>query len=185
MLNIAFENGDIKFERPKSDASQERNDWFSILLVHQNKYRGMRAGVSKRNSVQEKIFPSFLNLVIWGHEHECITEPSVNADTGVIFLYPGSTVITSLSDYEAKPKHCFIVRIQRTKLNITPIPLERARPFIYKSVIISDYNNSNQLGIIPNLQRIVDGLLQQYNNSLFLPLMRIKVFILLDRLHWM
>jgi hypothetical protein len=101
----------------------------------------------------------------------------------VIFLYPGSTVITSLSDYEAKPKHCFIIRIQKTKLNITPMPLEKARPFIFKSVFIGDYNNSNQLGTIANLESIVDGLLLPYQSGPLLPLVRIKVSILLDRLH--
>lgn len=67
-LNHAFETNNIKFKRPKF----EKENWFNILVVHQNKFKGMFLGVPKRQSLMESIFPSFMDLVIWGHEHESI-----------------------------------------------------------------------------------------------------------------
>ena len=173
MLNLAFEKGNVKFERPKSDTSKDGSEWFSILLVHQNKFKGMHAGTSKRESISENIFPNFINLVIWGHEHECITEPHLNSENGVVFLYPGSTVATSLSDFESKPKHCFVLQIQRVKFNITPIPLEKVRPFFFKNIYLADYISG---GVTPNdaLEEIIHKILQEHI-GIMLPLVRLKV----------
>ena len=46
--------------------------------------------------------PDFFDLVIWGHEHECIPEVSICEKTNVAFLYPGSSVATSMIETEAK-----------------------------------------------------------------------------------
>ena len=46
--------------------------YFNILVLHQNKYKGNAVGASKRNCILESAIPPWLNLVIWGHEHECI-----------------------------------------------------------------------------------------------------------------
>jgi double-strand break repair protein MRE11 len=67
-LNMAFENKRIKFKRPLKD----KDDWFNILVLHQNKYKGMHLGVSRRNSITEGMIPKFFHLVVWAHEHESI-----------------------------------------------------------------------------------------------------------------
>lgn len=67
-LNMAFENKRIKFKRPLKD----KDDWFNILILHQNKYKGMHLGVSRRNSITEGMIPKFFHLVVWAHEHESI-----------------------------------------------------------------------------------------------------------------
>ena len=97
-LNLALEEKRIKFQRP----SQEKDAWFNILVIHQNKYKGLFLGAPKRQSLMDSQIPSFIDLVVWGHEHECITEVRQCEETGVYFLQPGSTVATSMIEMEAK-----------------------------------------------------------------------------------
>jgi hypothetical protein len=63
-------------------------------------------GAQAKNSVQESHLPGFLDLVVWGHEHECKKdlEDIRNPDAGsgntksAKVLQPGSSVATSLSE---------------------------------------------------------------------------------------
>lgn len=56
------------------------------------------------NYIPETMLPSFLDLVLWGHEHKCEIAP-VRSEHGNFFItQPGSTIATSLSDGEAAPK---------------------------------------------------------------------------------
>jgi double-strand break repair protein MRE11 len=68
-LNQAFENKKIKFCRP----NQGKDDWFNILVFHQNRYKGLFLGCQKRDSIMDSQIPDFFDLVVWGHEHESIT----------------------------------------------------------------------------------------------------------------
>jgi double-strand break repair protein MRE11 len=71
-LNLALENQTIVFDRPLDEYEQADESYFNILVLHQNKYKGNAVGASKRNCILESAIPPWLNLVIWGHEHECI-----------------------------------------------------------------------------------------------------------------
>ena len=57
---------------PSEEAAPE--DWFNIMVLHQNR---VERGAQAKNSVQEAHIPVFMDLVVWGHEHECKPEPSV------------------------------------------------------------------------------------------------------------
>lgn len=46
--------------------------WINILVLHQNKYKGIGVGASHKDCVMESDLPPWVNLVLWGHEHECI-----------------------------------------------------------------------------------------------------------------
>jgi double-strand break repair protein MRE11 len=81
-LNIAFENKKIKFKRPLRD----KDEWFNILVLHQNKYKGMHLGCSRRNSITEGMIPKFFHLVVWAHEHESIPQVFECQENGVHFL---------------------------------------------------------------------------------------------------
>lgn len=107
-LNLAFETKNIKFKRP----IQDKEKWFNILIFHQNKFKGLALGPSKRCSIMENQLPSFFDLVIWAHEHESIPSVYECVETGVHFLQPGSTVRTSLCEAETKPKHCFVLKVK-------------------------------------------------------------------------
>ena len=52
----------------------------------------------------ENFIQSFIDMVIWGHEHECQIDPSYNAEQDFYVIQPGSSVATSLSQGETVPK---------------------------------------------------------------------------------
>jgi double-strand break repair protein MRE11 len=62
-LYRAFTSDKVGFIRPVTqDGSKE---WFNILVLHQN-----RVAHSVKNFIPENFLDSFLDFVIWGHEHE-------------------------------------------------------------------------------------------------------------------
>ncbi len=73
-----------------------------------------RAKHGASNYIPPSFIPDFFDLIIWGHEHECLIEPEfvpTGAETeegeekGIFISQPGSSVATSLSDGEQKPKY--------------------------------------------------------------------------------
>ena len=52
--------------------SENKEEWFNILVIHQNRFKGFFVGANKRDSIVEGLIPPFIDLVIWGHEHESI-----------------------------------------------------------------------------------------------------------------
>ncbi|GEQ72663.1 hypothetical protein JCM33374_g6350 [Metschnikowia sp. JCM 33374] len=123
-LQRIMRNGDVTFQKPKSDS-----DFFNLLCLHQNHFRH-----SMTSYVPEDFFPSFIDFVLWGHEHECIPFPQYNPTTGFDTLQPGSSVATSLSEGETAQKHVFILDIKDKEYSLTPIPLSTVRPFIIRDV---------------------------------------------------
>ena len=68
-----------------------------------------RARHGLRNFIPEEFIPSWCDLVVWGHEHECrVVEEyrqfGVDDSKGFYITQPGSSVATSLVDGEAKLK---------------------------------------------------------------------------------
>lgn len=102
-------------------------------------------GASMRNSVLDSRVPPWFNLVIWGHEHECIPSFVTCESTGVDFLQPGSTTYTSLIAAESKQKHCFILSFQHRQgnnfeMDLEAVPLRAMRPLIYKEIVLYETN---------------------------------------------
>jgi double-strand break repair protein MRE11 len=60
---------------------------------------------SPNNYVHEEFLESWLDMVIWGHEHECIIQPTASAVGSFFISQPGSSVATALSEGEAVPKY--------------------------------------------------------------------------------
>ena len=57
----------------------------------------------------------------------------VNDLSQVSFLYPGSSVATSMIEIESKQKHCFILKLTKNKkFEVEPIPLKTVRPLLFK-----------------------------------------------------
>ena len=71
-LSRMFEQQHVTFFQPP-----EEDSWFNLFVIHQN----CESGRSLR-SMRLDLLPAFLQLVIWGHEHECKVDPSWN-DEGV------------------------------------------------------------------------------------------------------
>jgi double-strand break repair protein MRE11 len=58
-----FRDGHVKFFQP----GVQQKDWFNLMAVHQNHH-----AYSETGYLPENFLPEFLDLVIWGHEHECL-----------------------------------------------------------------------------------------------------------------
>jgi len=54
--------------RPQPTPEVGLNDWVNLMVLHQNR---VERGAQSKNSVQEAYLPAFLDVVVWGHEHEC------------------------------------------------------------------------------------------------------------------
>ncbi|MCP9257510.1 Double-strand break repair protein MRE11A [Dirofilaria immitis] len=108
----AFREEEIRFLRPKEDTES----WFNMLVLHQNRPVRTRER-STGGHLPENLIPSFFDLIIWGHEHECKIDPQyyesgVDAcGDGFYIIQPGSTVATALSPEEAKSKHIALLTI--------------------------------------------------------------------------
>ena len=60
--------------RPADSPAYPRSQWFNVFVLHQNR---LQHTASAKNTIREDYLAHFLDLVIWGHEHECIPEPWV------------------------------------------------------------------------------------------------------------
>lgn len=56
-------------------SSEETDKFFNIFVIHQN--RVPRGKSIRGNQIHEKFIPKFIDLIIWGHEHESIPEIEV------------------------------------------------------------------------------------------------------------
>lgn len=83
---------------------------------------------------------SRLDLVVWGHEHECLITPSESAVGTFRITQPGSSVATSLSEGEAMRKHVGILDIRGSQFRLLPIPLTQVRSFAVGTLTLSEMN---------------------------------------------
>lgn len=71
---------------------------FNLLVLHQN-----RANRGIKNFIPEDVIPNFIDLVIWGHEHDCRITPE-STSTGVQISQPGkiflSQILTTSIQYD-------------------------------------------------------------------------------------
>lgn len=65
--------------------------WFSMLVLHQN-----RVAHSPKNYVHECMLANFLDLVLWGHEHECLITPQSSSVGDFFIVQPGASLGPSL-----------------------------------------------------------------------------------------
>ncbi|CAI4726598.1 CEL_1a_G0042760.mRNA.1.CDS.1 [Saccharomyces cerevisiae] len=125
-----FKDGGVTFEVP----TMREGEWFNLMCVHQN-----HTGHTNTAFLPEQFLPDFLDMVIWGHEHECIPNLVHNPIKNFDVLQPGSSVATSLCEAEAQPKYVFILDIKYGEApKMTPIPLETIRTFKMKSISLQD-----------------------------------------------
>ena len=97
-----FRDGKVTFFKP----GVQQDDWFNIMAVHQNHHAHSETGY-----LPENFLPEFMDLVVWGHEHECLIDPKYNPETSFHVMQPGSSVATSLVPGEAVPKHVAILNV--------------------------------------------------------------------------
>ncbi|XP_071865259.1 double strand break repair nuclease mre11 isoform X1 [Bombus fervidus] len=163
----------------------ELQDCFNIFVIHQN-----RSPWSEHGYVPQGKLPEFINLVIWGHEHECRITPEHIPETTYYVSQPGSSIATSLCEGEAKPKHIGILNVNKMDFKLQSIKLQTVRPFIFDNLIIQDkdipiQNNESRSASVYNFvdNYIENELIPKASIQLsghpkqpILPLLRLRIF---------
>jgi double-strand break repair protein MRE11 len=135
------------------DGDQEdQNEWFNIFALHQNRDLGR----GSKNCVHESMIPEWMDLVVWGHEHECLIHPSESAVGTFRITQPGSSVATSLTEGESMRKHVGILDVRGSQFRMTAIPLMQVRSFAMGQIVLSECNVDPE---DPRIEDIVGELL--------------------------
>ncbi|PWY66455.1 DNA repair exonuclease [Aspergillus heteromorphus CBS 117.55] len=131
-----FRDGKVKFYQP----SIQKDDWFNLMSVHQNHYAH-----TETSYLPENFLPEFLDLVVWGHEHECLINPRKNPETMFHVMQPGSSVATSLVPGEAVAKHVALISVTGREFKSEPIRLKSVRPFAMREIVLSEEKGAQKL----------------------------------------
>lgn len=128
---------------------ERSGEWFSVMVLHQN-----RADRGNLQFVPEDALPDFVDLVVWGHEHDCRIIPEENAVKNFFVTQPGSSVATSLSEGESIDKHIGLLSVCENQFKLETIKLKTVRPFVFKSVILDDYAEELELEDIDPVPKV-------------------------------
>lgn len=159
-----FRDHHVTFFRPTVQAG----DFFNLLTVHQNHHAH-----TATSYLPENILPDWMDLVVWGHEHECRIEPIKNPQTGFHVLQPGSSVATSLIPAESVKKHVAILSITGKEFKCEPIPLKTVRPLVTKDIVLQQLPQfkklqnvkDNREKVTRELVQIVEEMIDEANNE--------------------
>ena len=163
-LNHTFRDGKVKFFQPGT----QKDDWFNIMSVHQNHHQ-----YTENGWLPESYLPDFLDLVVWGHEHECLIDPRTNPETNFRVMQPGSSVATSLVLGEAVEKKVAILSVKGKDMDVETIRLKTVRPFIYKDIKLSDrkrmrdvaFDNDNKSKLNAYLTEVIQEMITEAKES--------------------
>jgi double-strand break repair protein MRE11 len=182
-----FRDNNVKFFEPRV----QKKDWFNLMAVHQNHHAH-----SDTNYLPENFLPDLLDLVVWGHEHECDIVPRLNSEKNFHVMQPGSSVATSLVPGEAVPKHVAILSVTGKEFSVEKHRIKSVRPFITKELVLATDHRFKALAKVKDnraklgmkLKEVVDELIQEATDEWLaiqegdvppeevpLPLIRLKV----------
>ncbi|AEO71021.1 uncharacterized protein THITE_2122946 [Thermothielavioides terrestris NRRL 8126] len=161
-MHRTFRDNKVRFYRP----NQQKADFFNLLVLHQNHYAH-----TPTSYLPENMLPDFLDLVIWGHEHECLIDPQRNPETGFHVMQPGSSVATSLVPGEAATKHVAVLKITGKTFEVEKIPLKTVRPFVTREIVLAndkrfkglEKKQDNRQDITKRLMLIVEEMIEEAN----------------------
>jgi double-strand break repair protein MRE11 len=159
-----FRDGNVKFFQP----SVQKNEWFNMLVVHQNHHARTTTGY-----LPENFLPDFMDLVFWGHEHDCILEPTKNAEMGFHVIQPGSSIATQMTAGECIDKHIGLLTVQGRNFTWDPIRLKTVRPFIFRDMILADEpsmkaltkKSNNRAEISRYLKKTINLMIEEANQK--------------------
>ncbi|KAF4119564.1 double-strand break repair protein MRE11 [Geosmithia morbida] len=157
-----FRDHKVKWFRPGS----QTGEWFNLLTVHQNHHAH-----TATSYLPENVLPDWMDLVVWGHEHECLIDPTRNPETGFHVIQPGSSVATSLIPGEAVRKHVAIASITGKDFKIEKIPLRSVRPFVARELVLAqekrfkglEKKKDNRQEVTRRLMEVVDEMIEEAN----------------------
>ncbi|PIA13483.1 DNA repair exonuclease [Coemansia reversa NRRL 1564] len=144
--------------------AEDTEKWFNLMVLHQN-----RVAHGPKNHIPEHFLDGFLDLVIWGHEHQCQVDPEYNHQKAFYVSQPGSSVATALSSGEAVAKHVALVCISQRNFKLEKIRLKNVRPFIIEDVVLSTVPSlspqSSENEIVDFLRRKVEAMIEQLEDG--------------------
>ncbi|CAF1075431.1 unnamed protein product [Adineta steineri] len=151
-LHRIFLKNQINLLRP----TNQPDDWFNMFVIHQN-----RVAHGPKNYIPEQFLHEFLDIVIWGHEHDCRITPEFNTVQKFFVIQPGSTVATSLSEGEQLQKHAGILHVHKKTFKMHQRPLQTVRQFYFVDIQLSDHIDEKALKTLSNakLEQKLDKLL--------------------------
>jgi double-strand break repair protein MRE11 len=133
-LSRMWRNKKVRFIRPRDIEGETA--WFNILVLHQNRDYGR----GTKNCIHESMIPDWINVVIWGNEHECQPELAETL-VGTFRIYqPGSSIATSLVKSESAdfPKKFGMLEIKGIKYRLKTRNFTQLRPFIFREIKLQD-----------------------------------------------
>lgn len=141
-LNRMWQSKKVRFMRPEEDREDNEDDeededdgFFNIFALHQNR----DVGRGSKNCVQESMIPEWMDLVVWGHEHECLIDFFESVVGTFRITQPGSSVATSLISGEAVRKKVGILDINGKNFRLHPVPLTQVRSFVTTEVCLREH----------------------------------------------
>lgn len=110
-----------------------------------------------------------MDLVVWGHEHECLIEPRLNPEMNFRVMQPGSSVATSLMPGEAVDKYVAVLNITGKEFTSESVRLKTVRPFVMREIALQDERqmraiakqDDNRSKITRYLEGIVEELIRE------------------------
>ncbi|TAQ88623.1 hypothetical protein B7494_g3072 [Chlorociboria aeruginascens] len=155
-----FRDGHVKFFKP----GVQQTDWFNLMAVHQNHH-----GHTETGYLPENFLPDFMDLIVWGHEHECLIDPRQNPEMQFHVMQPGSSVATSLCPGEAMAKHVAVISVIGKEFKVEKHRIKSVRPFAMKEMVLSDEkpflkiakSKENRSQLTLELEKIVNKLIEQ------------------------
>ncbi|KAF1936063.1 DNA repair exonuclease [Clathrospora elynae] len=157
-----WRDGNVKFFQPGT----QKDEWFNLMSVHQNHHAH-----TPTSYLPENFLPEFMDLVVWGHEHECLIDPRYNPEMGFHVMQPGSSVATSLMPGEAVPKHVAILSVTGKEFTSESIRLKSVRPFIMKEIVLAEEKEikdkeiwrvtDNRAKITQHLNKVIEDLIEE------------------------
>ncbi|KAK0736074.1 Mre11 DNA-binding presumed domain-containing protein [Apiosordaria backusii] len=159
-MHRTFRDNKVHFYRP----GQQKNEFFNLLTLHQNHYAH-----TPTSYVSENMLPEFMDLVIWGHEHECLIDPTKNDIANFHVIQPGSSIATSLVDGEAVTKQVAILNITGRRFTVEKIPLKTVRPFVTREIVLAtdkrfkglEKKQDNRQEVTKRLMTVVDEMIKE------------------------
>ena len=174
-LYRTFTSKKVSMLRPV-EATSNPEHWFNLMLFHQN-----RAAYSPKNHIPELFLDDFLDLIVWGHEHDCLVDPTYYPQRDFYISQPGSSCVTSLSEGESGMKHVALLLVKGNQFELKPLPLKRNRPFVFGDYLIDAQMAEKQL--LADIQRRIEEMIakahaqwSEHNSSECpLPLIRLRI----------
>ncbi|KAK0120083.1 meiotic recombination [Cadophora gregata] len=156
-LYHTWREGGVKFFSP----SIQKKEWFNLMALHQNHHAH-----TESSYLPENFLPQMLDLIIWGHEHECLIDPRENPEMGFKVMQPGSSIATSLVPGEAVSKHVAIISVTGRDFTVEKHRIKSVRPFIHRELVLADDDRFKRLAKVKDNKSLLTDKLHKLVNEL-------------------